>query len=78
MIPSYYKWWKLTALPPGHVKPSNRVRDRWFQFVYSLFLIRTGFLSDSALIEYPQVLIAEEEKIIVEEINGGQTVVQEK
>jgi len=32
----------------------------------------------SALIEYPQVLIAEEEKIIVEDINGGQTVVQEK
>jgi len=33
---------------------------------------------DSALIECPQVLIAEEEKIIVEDINGGQTVVQEK
>jgi len=32
----------------------------------------------STLIEYPQVLIAEEEKIIVEDVNGGQTVVQEK
>ena len=32
----------------------------------------------SALLESPQVLIAEEEKIIVEEVKGDQTVVEEK
>jgi len=31
-----------------------------------------------ALLESPQVLIAEEEKIIVEEVKGDQTVVEEK
>ena len=31
-----------------------------------------------ALLENPQVLIADEEKIIVEEIKGDQTVVEEK
>ena len=32
----------------------------------------------AALLESPQVLIAEEEKIIVEEVKGDQTVVEEK
>lgn len=32
----------------------------------------------AALLESPQVLIAEEEKIIVEEVRGTQTVVEEK
>ena len=32
----------------------------------------------TALLESPQVLIAEEEKIIVEEVKGDQTVVEEK
>jgi hypothetical protein len=31
-----------------------------------------------ALLENPQVLIAEEEKIIVEELKGDETVVEEK
>jgi betaPIX coiled coil len=38
-------------------------------------LLNTTF---AALLENPQVLIAEEEKIIVEEIKGDQTVVEEK
>jgi len=32
----------------------------------------------TALLESPQVLIAEEEKIIVEETKGDQTIVEEK
>ena len=43
--------------------------------VYAHMYILWLFL---ALLECPQVLIAEEEKIIVEEIDGGQTVVEEK
>jgi len=35
-------------------------------------------MSVAALLESPQVLIAEEEKIIVEETKGDQTVVEEK
>ena len=37
-----------------------------------------SFIVVTALLESPQVLIAEEEKIIVEETKGDQTVVEEK
>jgi hypothetical protein len=36
------------------------------------------YLISAALLDSPQMLIAEEEKIIIEETSGNQTIVEEK
>jgi hypothetical protein len=36
------------------------------------------YLLSAALLDSPQMLIAEEEKIIIEETSGNQTIVEEK